>query len=106
MNKELWSMFESYRVAAFFAGHHHYYHRMKVPGITGGPDNHTVWQITSGGAGAPYYPRPKGFDYHDDSGIKLSREFHYILVHIDRSVVRCEVKNTAGITIDEFVVRN
>jgi hypothetical protein len=52
---EFWAILKKYRVKAYICSHEHLYHTFKYDG---------VWQIISGGAGAPLAPLESGGFYH------------------------------------------
>lgn len=80
----LWRLLVNYRVTAYFCANEHLYDRTNRYGI---------WQIISGGAGAPFYKRQ--FD---------KAFYHFLILKLPDSneLPRVQVFNSQGILVDEF----
>ncbi len=109
---ELWRVIcSSEKVVAVFYGDEHNYHRMLVDSSTvfyeengylpSEPLNpkHPVWQIVTGGAGAPYYAQV------ESPWIKSVQSFypgyHYCFVQVRSDTVNLNVYNEVGELIDQ-----
>ncbi|MBI5153621.1 metallophosphoesterase family protein [Candidatus Poribacteria bacterium] len=113
---EMWAIIAgSPKTVAFITGDEHAYSRLLVSektdvGLTKKPDGteakftHPVWQITSGGAGAPWYD--KELDLPWSPQLKAhSTQPHYAYFRVEGDDVLLEAYSQAGQRIDEAVLR-
>lgn len=89
-------------VAGNFGDEHNYHRTLITPRINKS-FKYPVWQIVSGGAGAPYYTMEKGLPWTPDVK-KFSTQSHYTLFRVDGSRVILRVYNLTGELIDEAVL--
>jgi hypothetical protein len=105
----------SAKTVAFITGDEHAYSRLLVRPETpvGHRRNlegrevvfrHPVWQVTSGGAGAPWYDKELDLPWSGDLKAH-STQPHYALFRIDGAAVKLEVYAQTGQRIDAAVLR-
>ncbi len=99
---EIWKAFigTGKAVAANFGDEHNYSRTLITQDMHGADYEYPVWQMISGGAGAPY-----SADYRDDlpwsdNIAKTSTQYSYTLFQIDGSRVKYEAYNIKGHVID------
>lgn len=109
---EMWEIIAGSRKSvAFITGDEHAYSRLLVTDAT--PVGHKrkpggvtarfrwpVWQITTGGAGAPWYDRETNLPWSDEVAVH-STQTHYTMFHVSRGEVTVEVFSDTGQVIDE-----
>jgi 3',5'-cyclic AMP phosphodiesterase CpdA len=96
-----WEILDKAGVNAMFCGHEHIYSRLRVDGFIDPRWKHTIWQITAGGAGAPWYPQNMSIPYTRNVE-KFSTDSHVVLATVSGSRVRCKVFNEFDEVIDTF----
>jgi len=84
-------------VDAIFHGDEHNYSRTRVHEGLDRP----LWQLISGGAGAPYYAQVTDLPWADDVAAFDGRQ-HVIVVDIDAGAAEARVLSRMGETIDRF----
>jgi len=84
-------------VDAIFHGDEHNYSRTRVHEGLDRP----LWQLISGGAGAPYYAQVTDLPWTDDVAVFDGRQ-HVIVVDIDADAAEARVLSRMGETIDRF----
>ncbi len=109
---ELWEAIgQNGKVVAVFFGDEHNYNRMLVnrdtPVHLDGSANpnfaHPVWQIISGGAGAPFYAQ-EGAPWSDYVEV-FYPSVHYCLISVDGKNVSMKVKSDTGEIVDEVPLK-
>jgi len=95
------SILDKYRVDAFYCGHEHNYSRLLVnkrvnPNLKGG-----VWQIITGGAGAPLYPQDMKIPWAKLVD-EFASEYHWVLVEVGKRRASFTVYNDKGKVLDRF----
>lgn len=88
-------------VAAVFHGDEHNYSRTRVHGGLVDGLERPLWQIISGGAGAPYYAQAREVPWASDVAAFDARQ-HFVLIDIDGEAARARVVSRTGETIDRF----
>ncbi|MDK2971948.1 MAG: hypothetical protein PWP23_1703 [Candidatus Sumerlaeota bacterium] len=117
MRNEMWEIIAaSPKTVAFITGDEHAYSRLIVtPETNVGhkrlPDGseavfqHTVWQVTSGGAGAPWYDKELNLPW--SPWLKAhSTQPHYAYFRVNGDNVELEVYSQTGERIDTAVLRS
>ncbi|MGH2569141.1 MAG: fibronectin type III domain-containing protein [Bacteroidota bacterium] len=99
----LWKIFEAYGVDLVFAGHEHNYSRVKVDSTINPSFRRTIYQIITGGAGAPTYAQDTTVAYLDNV-VVFKRAYHYVLVTVDGKKIRVEAFNDSNEKFDELVI--
>jgi hypothetical protein len=112
----LWQIVSgSAKSVAFITGDEHAYSRLWVgPDTPVGPRalpdggeavfGHGVWQVTSGGAGAPYYDKELDLPWRGERRAH-SPQPHYAMFHVDGAAVRLEVFSQTGQRVDAATLR-
>ncbi|MBP1620211.1 MAG: metallophosphoesterase family protein [Acidobacteria bacterium] len=112
----LWSIVaSSAKTVAFVTGDEHSYARILVDdtlpvGHKRGPDGrdvrfaHPVWQVTAGGAGAPFYDRRTDLPW-SARVINYSIQPHVALFRVDGARVDLEVVSSTGQVLDQARLR-
>lgn len=98
--EQLFKLMAKRGVSAIFHGDEHNYSRTDVNGEVVAGIKRPIWQLISGGAGAPYYaqqqlpwsPQVARFDARQ----------HFIVVHVTQGRVRAEAVAITGERIDDF----
>jgi len=101
---EIWQAFVATDKAVLaVSSHEHMYCRTCItPEIN--PDyKHSVWQIITGGAGAPYYNLKTNVPWASYVEA-FSTQMHYVLIKVYENVVNLEVYTITGELIDEMVL--
>jgi 3',5'-cyclic AMP phosphodiesterase CpdA len=104
MRNRFWKLISSYpKVLAALFGDEHNYSRSYIDDSVYPDYAHPVWQIVSGGAGAPFYGQDRSAPWTD-----AVRHFtslpHYCLMNVHGRQVRMEVWSRAGELIEEVVL--
>ncbi|MDP8208304.1 MAG: metallophosphoesterase [Candidatus Electryonea clarkiae] len=81
-------------------GDDHCYHRTLISSTLNTEFINPVWQLVSGGAGAPYYAQNKDVPWVDDVK-KYSTQMNYTLFRVDGNKVMLEVYGFTGELIEE-----
>ncbi len=92
------------KVAAVLFGHEHNYSRTRIDKTLNPEFKHPVWQIVSGGCGAPYYARDRATPW-DKNVAAFSAQQHYCLFRVDGDRVLLEVYGETGERIDRAALR-
>jgi len=109
---ELWeAISQNGKVVAVFFGDEHNYNRMSLDnetpvyldGSTNSNFTNPVWQIISGGAGAPFYAQQETPWSEDVDCFYPSK--HYCLISVDGGRVSLKAVSDSGEVIDECVLR-
>lgn len=95
----LWSIIDSNRIDVFFAGHEHIYCRWYINTSVNSNWTNGVYEIISGGAGAPIYGVTRGF-----LPDVIRAAYHYIVVDIEGNTASIKTYNDSGAEIDSFTV--
>lgn len=97
----LFRLLARHGVAAIFHGDEHNYSRTRVhDGLVDGLER-PLWQVISGGAGAPYYAQERAVPWAADVRAFDARQ-HFVLVEIDGDDARARVVSRTGETLDRF----
>ena len=104
MRDRFWSLISSYpKVLAAFFGDEHNYSRTYIDGSIHPDYVHPVWQIVSGGAGAPFYGQDRSAPWTD-----AVRHFtslpHYCLMNVHGRQVQMTVWSRSGELIEEVAL--
>ncbi len=112
---DMWETISSSpKTVAFITGDEHAYCRLYVDdqtsvGLKTKPDGspvvfkHPVWQITAGGAGAPWYDKELGLPWSDNL-VRHSTQPHYAFFSIDGDSVKLEAFSQTGERIDQNII--
>jgi hypothetical protein len=98
MRDRFLSICSSQEVLAVFAGHEHNYSRMLIDHSLVDAVQHPIWQIVSGGAGAPYYGQEQ--TPWTDRVEAFSVQSHFVLVDVDGDAVTLKAISIDGQVID------
>lgn len=101
---ELWSIFDRYNVTAVFSGHEHNYSRRLVDGTFSGSGftfNNNIFQIISGGAGAPLSSSSKDTRNVEKGPLAV---YHYIIAEVINTSVIFNVFDSNNSIIDSFKI--
>lgn len=100
---ELWTLLSEQRVVAAFFGDEHSYTRSLIGPSVNPAFDPPVWQLVSGGAGAPYYALDDSVPWIDS--IRAFRpDHHFCEVVVDGDRVELRVINRMGQVIDEAIL--
>lgn len=98
----LWEILDTYNVDVVFCGHEHIYTRLLVDKSVDQRWKNSIWQITCGRAGAPWYPVNKTVPWSDN--IKsYNYAPHFTRVEVDGNNVYFKTYDIDGNVVDEFV---
>ncbi|RJP77626.1 MAG: metallophosphoesterase family protein [Candidatus Zixiibacteriota bacterium] len=99
LRDHFWGLLVRHRVAAAFFGHEHNYSRTLVDARVDSAYTHPVWQIVTGGAGAPFYQRDREVPWAGavQAFYPLS---HLSLVEVDGSRVTLSVITPEGAVVE------
>ena len=92
------------KVVAVLFGHEHNYSRTRVDATLNPGFKHPVWQIVSGGCGAPYYARNRTTPW-DGNVVAFSAQQHYCLFRVSGDRILLEVYGETGERIDRAALR-
>jgi hypothetical protein len=110
---ELWeAISQNGKVVSVFFGDEHNYNRMSVDsetpvyldGSTNPNFTNPVWQIITGGAGAPFYAQQDTPWSGDVESFYPSK--HYCMISVDGGKVSIKAISDSGEIVDEYVLRN
>jgi hypothetical protein len=99
----LWKIFEAYNVDIVFAGHEHNYSRVKVDKSINAQFRRSIFQITTGGAGAPTYAQDTTVTYLKNV-VAFSRAYHYVLVTVEGRKIHVEAFDDNDRKFDEVTI--
>jgi Icc protein len=99
----LWKIFEDHGVAVVFTGHEHNYSRVRVDRDVNPVFHKTLYQITTGGAGAPTYAQDFTVPYLKNV-VTFRRTYHYVLVSVEGRKLVIEAFDDNDRKFDEMVV--
>jgi hypothetical protein len=114
---ELWEIVASSpKTAAFIAGDEHAYSRVRISDFTNvghkkkldgssATFKHPVWQVTSGGAGAPWYDKELDLPWSSELAAH-STQPHYAYFLISGDSVELEVYSQTGEKIDAATLKS
>jgi Icc protein len=100
----LWSILDRYNVTAVFVGHEHNYNRRQVDSHFDGSGvhfEHTIYQLTIGGAGAPLYSASKE---NKQVVVGPKASYHFMVVDVEGSKVTFKAYDLQQNEIDSFTV--
>ena len=101
MRNRLWTTLVRHgKVVAFMSGDEHNYSRTFVDSRVDSAFTRPVWQIVSGGAGAPFYVQDMSSPWSGNVEA-FSPVNHYCLFDVTEERVSLTVYSTAGVLIDE-----
>ncbi|HHE46798.1 MAG TPA: hypothetical protein ENL08_03725 [Bacteroidetes bacterium] len=102
---EIWRAFiETGKAVAGSFGDEHNYSRTLITSGTDPGVNSPVWQIISGGAGAPFYAQDKSVPWAPFV-LAFSTQMNYVLIRVEGSRVELEAYGFTGEMIDEAVLK-
>ncbi len=102
---EIWRSFiETGKAVSGNFCHEHNYSRTLITSEINPYFKYPVWQIISGGAGAPFYVQDKEVPWAPYVQA-FSTQIHYVLIRVDGQKVTLEVYGFTGELIDEAVLR-
>src|SRR5690606_5762353 len=98
-----WQLMSDFEVSAVFHGDEHNYSRLLIDEQMVDSFENPVWQIVTGGCGAPYYNQSR--TSWTDRVVKFSPQEHWVMVDVmnDEEVV-LTVFGRNGETLDSFVI--
>jgi 3',5'-cyclic AMP phosphodiesterase CpdA len=99
----LWKIFEAYGVSVVFTGHEHNYSRVRVDRDINPAFRKTIYQITTGGAGAPTYAQDFTVPYLKNV-VVFRRTYHYLLVTVEGKTLTIEAFDDNNRKFDEVTV--
>lgn len=91
-------------VSLLVHGDEHNYSRTKIDASLIEGLERPVWQLISGGAGAPFYAQDRSVPWVDNVARFDARQ-HFIAVHVNGPEARVIVRSVTGETIDTFEVK-
>jgi len=103
MRTKFWSLMSEYEVTAVFHGDEHNYSRLLVDSRIDDAFENPVWQIVTGGCGAPFYGRARHTKWADQVDVFTPQE-HWVMVDVlsdERAVMTVFGRN--GETLDRVV---
>lgn len=101
MRDRFWSLVARHaKVVAVLCGDEHNYSRMLVDATLDPAFEHPVWQIVSGGCGAPFYSQDSDVPWADRVEA-FARSTHYCLFEVDGPRVALRVYDATGALLDE-----
>jgi hypothetical protein len=110
---ELWeAISQNGKVVAVFFGHEHNYHRTSIDSETAvyldGSSNsnftNQVWQIVSGGAGAPFFAQQQEMPWSKSVECFYPGK-HYCMIYVNGDEVRLKVVSDSDEIVDQCVLR-
>ena len=99
--QQLYDVMSRHRVAVIFHGDEHNYSRTHIDSTALEGIEHPVWQIISGGAGAPYYAQDRSVPWVDNVRAFDPRQ-HIVLVSIRGDEAEAEAISLTGEVMDRF----
>jgi len=100
MRERFWGTIARYdKVAAVFASDEHNYSRTIIDASVNPAYEHPVWQLVSGGGGAPYYTRDTSVPWADNVRC-FSTSRHCCLVTVEGRRAKLEVFSDSGELLD------
>ncbi len=104
MRDRFWGLLSKHRVVAAFFGDEHNYTRTLIDASVNAAFATPVWQIVTGGAGAPYYALDDSVPWAE--AVQVFRpNHHFCEISVDGSRVVLRVIDRAGQTIDQAQLR-
>ncbi len=101
MRDRFWSLVARHaKVVAVLCGDEHNYSRMLVDATLDPAFEHPVWQIVSGGCGAPFYSQDADVPWADRVAA-FARSTHYCLFEVDGPRIGLRVYDATGALLDE-----
>lgn len=101
MRAKLLEILGRHRVAAMIHGDEHNYSRTRIDGELAEGLEEPIWQLVSGGAGAPYYSQEADVPWADHVEVFDPRQ-HYVRLRVDGDAARITVVSIFGETMDDF----
>ena len=99
MRDRFWRILCRHKVLALFAGHEHNYSRALIDRNVDPSFDVPVWQIITGGGGAPYYARDESIPWKDSVQFFYPLS-HFCLVEVDGENVILEVLTPDGLLVE------
>jgi hypothetical protein len=96
-----WNTLHQHRVRAAFFGDEHNYSRTLIDASVHASFERPVWQVISGGAGAPYYAANKSVPWSNKVRA-FSAQQHLVLVNIDGGKAELEAVSLTGQLLDRW----
>jgi len=103
MREKFWRILGEAGVVAYLCGDEHNYSRLLVDASLVPGMKHPVWQIVSGGAGAPFHTPDTNVPWHRKVAF-FTPQRHLCLITVDGKVVTLEVVNETGGRIESAVL--
>jgi hypothetical protein len=100
---EFWRVLCAHKVVAVFCGHEHNYSRALVDETVSATFSHPIWQIVTGGGGAPFHPQDRP-PWRENVKLFSSRQ-NYCIVRVAGGKVRLSVYDPPGNLIEEADLR-
>ena len=103
MRDRFWGTLVRHRAVAAFFGDEHNYSRTLIDTQVDEKYAYPVWNIITGGAGAPYYARDMSVPWAD--AVKTFKpDHHFVVITVDGPSVRLEARNLREEVIDTAVL--
>lgn len=96
-----WAILAKHRVTAAFFGDEHNYSRTLIDQTVDPRFVSPVWQIITGGCGAPYYARDRTVPWQHKVRV-FSAQQHLVLVRIDGPRAQLEALSLSGQILDRW----
>lgn len=93
--KKFWRLLVKHGVLAAFFGDEHNYSRTRVDAGVDPDYTRTVWQITTGGAGAPFYAQDRNVPWANQVE-RFENGHHFVMLDFDGDQVILEARDTSG----------
>ncbi len=101
----VWDILDKYKVDAVFVGHEHIYTRLLVDKSINSEWDSSIWQITSGRAGAPWYRLNRKVPWINN--VKShSYAPGFVRLEVNGGKVLCKAYDIHGNVVDEFVMKD
>ena len=101
--RRFWSLLVKHRVLAAFFGDEHNYSRTRVDSDIDPTFTKTVWQIITGGAGAPFYAQDRTVPWVDNVE-RFEHGHHFVMLDIAGDRVTLEARDAVGQVRDRVVL--
>jgi 3',5'-cyclic AMP phosphodiesterase CpdA len=105
MRTQFWTLMSQYEVDVVFHGDEHNYSRLKVDSQIDPAFKRPIWQVTTGGCGAPYYAQDKTVPWAERVSVFSAQE-NFVMVDVlddSRAVLTTFGRN--GEVLDRFTVQ-
>lgn len=101
--RRFWGLLVKHRVLAAFFGDEHNYSRTRVDADVDPTFARTVWQVITGGAGAPFYAQDRTVPWADKVE-RFENGHHFVMLDIAGDRVSLEARDAAGQVRDRAVL--